>query len=368
MFDEAGEQVGGVLRARQYRRRSRFKRLVDDGEARVEGGAVLVIDGAVHDAGEAHRAVQLIDGEIVPGDGDQATALGQPRQRRAHVMEIGLRHPALHIHRCREGRVHENDRRRDIVYQSVIDAGGVMRGNQAVREQPPQKRRPRIGDLVERQPRAGDLGEDGEKPRAGRRLQHDVGGCDAGGQARHIRQWQWRAELLECFGFLAAAGVGGKKSGNAGQHGELCGGRARLLPHRSAILAQEQHLRGFASFVCDLPGPEALGVRTAERLLHRLPQEAGVDEKAAFETDENALRRLEDAGDLFFGRTDGCGGRHRRRWRHKVHEIAPGLRFQEKAGAGSLLPAPGPPSSRSALTLAGGKPRRDSPPPDGRRA
>src|SRR3546814_1571493 len=69
------------------------------------------------------------------------------------MMEIGIRHAPLHVERSGERRVHDDNRRRNIVRQPIINAGRVMGGGNGVGKQPPQYRHARLGDLVERQPR-----------------------------------------------------------------------------------------------------------------------------------------------------------------------------------------------------------------------
>ncbi len=54
-----------------------------------------------------------------------------------------------------------------------------------------------LGQLVEDEIGAGDLRENREQARAGRRLQHPIGGCHRGGGQRRQAERDRRRELLE---------------------------------------------------------------------------------------------------------------------------------------------------------------------------
>ena len=110
---------------------------VDDGQAGVRGGAVAGIDPAVDAGGEHHAAALLQPDEPIPpgrivggqsfaGDGDQTAALGETRQRRADMAQRRIRHPALHMRRGRERRVHQHHARTHRRIEMVVDVGGVV--------------------------------------------------------------------------------------------------------------------------------------------------------------------------------------------------------------------------------------------------
>ena len=113
--------------------------LVDDGEPRVDRGAVPGIDGAVDRRGE-HDASALLQadegvapGRIVgrearAGDGDKPSAVGEPRQRGSDMAERRIGHAPLDMRRRRERRVHQNDGRRDARVEMIVDMRGVEAG------------------------------------------------------------------------------------------------------------------------------------------------------------------------------------------------------------------------------------------------
>ncbi len=100
----------------------------------------------------------------------------------------------------------------------IVDVRGVKAGDGDTGEQMTQQPGARLGQLIENQRRAGELGKDGEQPGSGRRLQHEIGGRDRGGGAGCKAQSDRRRELLKRLAFLGAARVGGKKAGDLGQH------------------------------------------------------------------------------------------------------------------------------------------------------
>ena len=141
--DQPGHPVQQRCRVRRHAGRSR-KRLwiigryaVDDGQAGIGRSAVAGIDPPV-DAGGEHHAAALLqpDEPIAPGrivwgqsfarDGDQAAALSETRQRRADMAQRRIRHPAFHMGRRREWRVHQHHARAHRRIEMVVDVGGVV--------------------------------------------------------------------------------------------------------------------------------------------------------------------------------------------------------------------------------------------------
>ena len=76
----------------------------------------------------------------------------------------------------------------------------------------------RVGELVQDERGAGELGKDGEEPGAGRGLEHEVGGRDRRGDARDEAERDRRRELLERLALLGAARMGGSERRELGQH------------------------------------------------------------------------------------------------------------------------------------------------------
>ena len=157
-----------------------------------------------------------------------------------------------------------------------MDVLGVEAGGLRLREQQPEEVGAGLGDLVEVKRGTGGLGEDRELAGARRGLQHAVGRLDGGRQERGEADLERGRELLQRLAFLGAPRVGGSERSELGHHVEQLAGRGRAPTHRRQIAAQEQHLRGFASFVGILPPPGPGTVGSAEGTLHRLAEDAGI--------------------------------------------------------------------------------------------
>ena len=61
----------------------------------------------------------------------------------------------------------------------VVDLGRVMPRDRNARKEPAKQGGAGLGQLVQDETAPGELGEDGEKAGAGRRLQHEIGGVIA---------------------------------------------------------------------------------------------------------------------------------------------------------------------------------------------
>jgi hypothetical protein len=85
-----------------------------------------------------------------------------------------------------------------------VEVFGVVAGERDFAEEAPQQPGARLGDLVEDEPRPGQLGEDGEQPGAGGGLQNDIGRCQRGGLRGDETERDGRGELLQPLGFLAS--------------------------------------------------------------------------------------------------------------------------------------------------------------------
>ena len=160
--------------------------LVDHGQTGVDGRAVPGVDRAV-DRGREHHAAALLQPdegvgpcrvvrrEARPGDGDEATAVGEAREGRADVTERGVGHAAIDMRHRRERRVHQHDARRNAGVEMIIDLRRVEPGDRDARKEMAEEPRAGFREFVEHERAAGELGENGEQAGPGRRLQHAVG-------------------------------------------------------------------------------------------------------------------------------------------------------------------------------------------------
>lgn len=114
--------------------------LVDDGEPRGEGRAMLGVNAAVDPGGEDDAAALLQTGEGVgpgrslraevrAGDRNEAAAGRQARERGGDMAERGVGHAALDMDHGRERRVHEHDRRNGGGVEMIVDLGRVEAGD-----------------------------------------------------------------------------------------------------------------------------------------------------------------------------------------------------------------------------------------------
>ena len=173
----------------------------------------------------------------------------------------------------------------------VVDVGGVVARDGNVWEQLAEQTGAGGGEFVKDQMTARQFGKDRKKTGPGRGLQHQVGGRDRGGGARHQAERERGGELLQRLALFGAAGVRRQQRRDLGQHGEQGGRGIGPRPHRRTELAQEQHLRGLACLVGGLPVPDAVGVGTAKARQHGGAQRLGIDSAAAFEIGQEATVR-----------------------------------------------------------------------------
>ena len=87
----------------------------------------------------------------------------------------GVGHAAIDIRERGERRVHEHDARNDAGVEMIVDLRGVEAGDGDTGEQMVQQPGARLGQFIENERPAGEFGEDGEQPGAGRRFQHEIG-------------------------------------------------------------------------------------------------------------------------------------------------------------------------------------------------
>ena len=74
----------------------------------------------------------------------------------------GVGHAAIDMGHRREWRVHQHDARRDSGVEMIVDMRGVEAGDSDAGEQMVQQPGTRLGQFVENEGTAGELGEDGE--------------------------------------------------------------------------------------------------------------------------------------------------------------------------------------------------------------
>jgi len=250
--DPAEQFGGGDGHAGRGRKAARIlgRNAVDHRQARVDRGAVARIGLAGERCREdnaafllhPHEAVapgRLVGTDIAAGDGDKASAVGKTRKRRSDMPDRGFGEAALDMRRCREGRIHQNDARPDGGIEPVMNLLGVVPcDRQHIAKEAAEQPGARVGNLVQRKPRFGELSEYRQQPRAGRRFQNKIGcgqcGRFRGGKAERDR----RRELLQALGFLGPARLRRQPLGKAREHVEHRGGRARAHASRRRICAR----------------------------------------------------------------------------------------------------------------------------------
>jgi hypothetical protein len=188
---EQGRDVGRNTQRFRQRRWVLGWRLVDDDQPRVDGRAVLGIDRTV-DRGREHDAAALLQAnegvapgrgvrsEVRAGDRHRPPAVGETRERRGDVAIGGVGHMAGDVGHRREGRVHQHDGRDRCGIKVIVDLGGIEARDGNGRKEGGKQRRPGLGQLVQHDRPARDLGQDGEQAGSGRRLQHAVRRPDSG--------------------------------------------------------------------------------------------------------------------------------------------------------------------------------------------
>ena len=119
----------------------------------------------------------------------------------------------------------------------IVDLRGVEARDRQSRKEGGQEIAARLGELVEAEGAAGDLGEDGEQAGTGRRLQHDIVRSDRGGGRRNEAQGDRRRELLEGLALLGAARVRGQKIGDLRKQGCRRGWRPGFPQKRLSVFA-----------------------------------------------------------------------------------------------------------------------------------
>ena len=291
--------------------------LVDHGQPGVDRGAMPGIGRAVHGGGEDDTPAFLqprervgpggiVGREARPGDGDQASAIGEPRQRGRNMTVSGVGHSTGDVGHHRERRIHQHDARGDADIEVIVDLRGVEPGHGGPGKEMVEQSGASFRHFVQHERSAGEFCEDGEQASATRWLQHAVGRRDRGGGAGGQSQRDRGRELLERLALFGAAGVGGEKARDLGQHRQHSGGRRGFGAKGRTEFAQEQNRRCLASFIGSLPFPCAGRIGGAESGLHRGAQHSSIDATAVFEIVEDEPGGCDDAGSGI-----GIGGRAR---------------------------------------------------------
>ena len=219
---------------------------------------------------KASRPRRIVGRAVRAGDRDQSAAIGETRERRGDVAQGGVGHAAIDVRDRGEWRVHQHDARNDAGVEMIVDLRGVEAGDGDAGEEMVQQPGAGLGQLVQNERAAGEFGEDGEQPGAGRRLQHEIGGRDRGGGAGRQAERRSASRTAEAPGSPRSGGCGweeGRRSWPAS---------AAWRPEKMALradgwaeLAQEQDGRRLAGIVGGLPVPGAIGVGSAEGGDHR---------------------------------------------------------------------------------------------------
>ena len=125
----------------------------------------------------------------------------------------------------------------------------------------------------------------------------------------------------------------GQQRRELAEHGELRGGCDGTRPDGRAEFAQEQHLRGLAGVISQLPAPGAFGVAAAAGLLHGGAQRVRVDGAAGFEMGQQEAGGAEQRRGCIRG--GGCLMR-RRNGRGDGRDCSDGShgRMSRRAGTG----------------------------------
>ena len=331
---------------------------VDDGEARFDGRAVPRVNAAIDGGGEDNAATLLQSDEgVAPGgivgreagagDRDEASAFGETGERRRDMTQGGVGDPAVDMRGDRKGRVHQHDARAHRAVEMIVDMGRVVLRDGNVRKEPTEQGGAGVGQFVQDEAAAGEFGEDGEKARAGRRFQHEIGGRERGGRGGGEAERDRRGELLQRLALFRAARVRRQQRRDLRQHGEHRGGRARAPAHAAPEFAQEQNRRRFAGVIGGLPVPGAIGVGAAKGGGHHRAQGRGVDGVATRERIEERMRRSHER----------CGNIGRIR-RSSGHGRAGGRRHEHIHGGDLGRAGWDEPAGRSLWTPTGSNPSR----------
>ena len=312
--------VRGHARRGREERRIFGGQLVDDGQPRVDAGAVRGIDRAVDCRGELHPPTFLQPSKrIAPGrrvrtevrarDRDQPAAGGKPVERRGDMPISRIGHAPGDIGHDRERRIHQDHGRDGVRREVIVDLGGVEPGDGIGRKDGGQQIGAGLGQFVQDQRTSRNLGEDRKQAGAGRRLQHNVARSDASGGDGGESERRRRGKLLERLALLGAARMRRQETGDFGDGGKPRRRRRGLAEKRLSEFAQEQDGCDFTGVISRLPVPGAGGVGASTSGFHGGAQDCCVNTLAAFQMGKKESGRGKDRGR--WGKRRGRTGRGR---------------------------------------------------------
>lgn len=190
MGSDQRQQAGDIRRYRARQIGCDAARLataafVEDRNPRLKAGAVLGEGGTGHRTrkdqmrglGQAPEGLSpggRIGREARTGDGDQPSAGGQTRERRAQMPGCRLSAAGVDIRHRREWRVHQDGARAQIRVEMIVDLCSVEASDRPTRKQSTQEISAGVGQLVQREAAARDFYEDRQKACSGRWLQHQI--------------------------------------------------------------------------------------------------------------------------------------------------------------------------------------------------
>ena len=192
----------------------------------------------------------------------------------------------------------------------IVDLRRVEARDGKAGEKPGEKPGAGIGEFVEGERAASELGEDREEARAGRGLQNKVGRRDRGGSRGAEAERDRCGKLLQRLALFGAPRMGREQSRQLGQHRQHGAGRSRPRLHRRPEFAQEQDGGRLAGLVGGFPVPGAGGIGSAEGRFHRRAEHAGVDALPALEMGKKPPGSAGDGGSRI-----GNGGKRKGRGR-----------------------------------------------------
>lgn len=152
--------------------------------------------------------------EARAGDRNQPTAIRETRQCGSDMAKGGAGAPARDVRRDREGRIHQRHARREAGPEVIVDLRGVELRDGDGRKEGGEQFCARLGQLVQDQRTARDLGKNGEQACAGRWLEHPIAWRDGGGDRCGEAERDRRRELLKGLALNGTARVGWEKSGD----------------------------------------------------------------------------------------------------------------------------------------------------------
>ncbi|WP_290688409.1 MULTISPECIES: hypothetical protein [unclassified Haematobacter] len=139
----------------------------------------------------------------------------------------------------------------------VVDLRGIEPGDRLGRKEGGKEIRAGLGQFVEREAAAGDVGKDCHQAGAGRGLQHDIRRRDRRSGDSREAQRKRRAELLKRLAFLGTPCMGRQQTRDFRQRRETRLGRCCFAEQCAAEFAQQEDCGDFTCVIGVFPVPEA---------------------------------------------------------------------------------------------------------------